>query len=212
MKLRVCVMVVGVFTAFFAGQSTFGQNVVFSEDFSKVKSLEESGWNVVKGKATKFEFKDGCLEIICGQAPYKGGDINRIVPLVTSGELTFEVALNTNHAKYDHFTLRIKLYGMMLAFKKNGSRSKLMRYYNKKWKDLSLEIPIAKKFKVKMVFDDSTGGVQYFVNDMDSPVMVEENVRIATPPPKKPSLIIANYGLASGELLNKLYSVKLTGK
>jgi hypothetical protein len=75
-----------------------------------------------------------------------------------------------------------------------------------------VNVPLGKKIKVKMLFDDASGVVQYFINDMESPVMVDENVKIADPPPKKVKIIIANYGLASGELLNKLFSVKLTGK
>ena len=186
------------------------EEVAFQQDFSKITSLPDAGWKRIVGQATKFRLKDGYLDMLFAQAPYKGGSISHAVPIITAGSLSFEIALDTNGAKYDHFSFKIHMYNITLSFKKAGARHDLMRYYNKKWKVLASNVALGKKVKVKMVFDNATKVVQYFVGDMESPAMIEEDVTLIPRDIHNPAILIANYGLASGELEHKMYNLKLS--
>ncbi len=186
--------------------------VVVNQDFSKITDLKAAGWNHFIGKATKFELKDGALNILCGQAPYKGGNINRRIPPVVAGELTFEVALNTNNGKYDHFSLKVQFYNIILAFKKLGTRHQLLRYNSKlkKWKILAENVPLGKKLKFRMLFDNEEKLAQYFINDMESPVMIDENIVLTPWQGKDYALLtIGSYGMSSGEIENKVFNLQL---
>jgi hypothetical protein len=186
-----------------------GDTIVFKQDFSKITSLKDAGWKSVNGLATKFELKDGCLEMFFAQAPYKGGHIHHEVPLISKGTLSFELALDTNREKYDHFSFKISMYNITLSFKKVGSRHDLIRYYNGKWKVLANNVPLVKKFKVKISFDNEEKIVQYFIDDMESPVMIDEEVILVPEKGKSPILLIGNYGLATGNLEHKIYNIEL---
>lgn len=201
MLLGLCIMPVAI----------ADNEVVFQQDFSKDANLEGAGWKSFTGQATEFMLKDECLEMLFSNAPYKGGNIHRIIPAIASGTFTFDVAINTNNAIYDHFSLKINLYNLNLAFKQAlGSGHKLMRLYDGKWKDIADNIPVGKKIKVKIVFDNSTKVVQYFVDDMDNPVMIDENVTLVPADPSAPLLMIGNYGLAAGKLEHKMFNIALS--
>jgi hypothetical protein len=203
-------MLIGITLGFGFMISMQAEEVAFKQDFSKITSLPDAGWKRVVGQATKFRLKDGYLDMLFAQAPYKGGSISHAVPIITAGSLSFELALDTNGAKYDHFSLKVHMYNITLSFKKIGARHDLMRYYKGKWKVLAGNVPLAKKIKVKMLFDNSTKVVQYFVNDMESPAMIEEDVTLTPKDPDAPVVMIANYGLASGNLEHKMYNVQLS--
>ncbi len=183
--------------------------VVFQQDFSKITSLEDAGWKSFTGQATEFSLKNGCLRMMFSNAPYKGGNIHQIIPAITSGTLTFEVALDTNGAQYDHFSLQTNIYNLNLAFKMMGNQ-KLMRYYDEKWKDVADNVPLGKKIKIKIVFDNNTKIVQYFIDDMENPVMIDENVTLVPVDASAPLLLIGNYGLAAGKLEHKMFSISLS--
>ena len=185
--------------------------IIIQHDFSKITNIESDGWKCFPGQGTEFNLQDGCLRMLFANAPYKGGNINRTVPQIDSGSLIFEVAVDTNGTGYDHFSLKINLCNLLLAFKQTlGTGHKLIRFYDGKWKDVADNIPVGKKIKVKIVFDNSTKVVQYFVDDMDNPVMIDENMTIASPGPSASLLIIGNYGLATGKLEHKMFNIVLS--
>lgn len=197
---------VNLLAMFFILNSAFGEEPVWEEKFDKSATLEEAGWQLEKKLATdEFKIADGKLKALCTFKPYAGSSYSREIPFVHRGMLTFNAQINSA-AGYNHLSLRLNLYNIMLSFR--GENKTLERYYNDKWRNVG-KVPENKWIKYKMVFDSEQRTVEYYIDDMDNPVMVDQDVKLEPAKDGKNKIYIGNYGLASGNILNELDDIQL---
>lgn len=197
---------VSLLAIFFVLNSASGEELVWEEKFGKSGTLEESGWKQEKKLATdEFKIEDGKLKALCTFKPYDGSSYSREIPFESRCVLTFNARIN-GAAGYNHLSLRLNLYNIMLAF--HGYNGSLGRYYDQKWRTVG-QVPINKWIKYKMVFDSDRSTVEYYIDDMDSPVMVDMDVKLSPAKDGKDKFYIGNYGLSAASMLNELDDVQL---
>jgi Putative glutamine amidotransferase len=182
--------------------------IVWQENFDKPGTMKSNGWTPVKvSPRDNWKIKGGTLKALCAFQPYKGSCYTKEIPFINKGVLTFDVNINSNHAKnYKHLSLQFKFYNILTSFK--GYKKNWMRLYKGKWRIMG-KIPNAKWIKCKIVFDNTAGSAEYYIGDMANPTMVDTDIKFKPEKNGKGKLMLGNYGLANTTVLNEVDNIRL---
>ena len=178
--------------------------VVFSEKFNNIKSLEEIGFKKIRdNKKDVFEIINGELRMTFFNSPNKGTSYRKKVAIPKYGELNFELRISPVD-KYDNFSLQMKLGKLLFGFRNPYWRI-LCRSTNK-WLHAG-KISTNEYHKLRIRFNTEKKYAEYYVDDMKNPVLVDNASDIQEN--ANGELVIANYGHASGKIVHTLQSIEL---
>lgn len=188
--------------------------ILFQQDFSKISDLEKEGWEINDpGNTVSVETgKDG-LVLNFRHKPYKGGTLSHLVPAAENEEITLDMNIGAAYTNYQHFSLKFAFENMLFAIKNYFGGHLLLRYSirDNKWITISTEVPLSKRTRIRIQSFKTEKGktLQYFIDDMESPVFFEEAVNEKAAPVGKEYISIGNYGLSLGEITHIIYSLTL---
>ena len=180
--------------------------IVWSEKFEKDGSLVDNGYKqTCDNKKDQITVQDGVLTMVCQKSPYKGCAFTKNIPGLLRGELTFEASTGSG-AGYDHMCLYMSMGGMSFCWRANTAWH-LYHPKEKKWHPLTTRVSNGVWHKYKISFDAVNHTAEFFVDDMENPVFIDEKSEYA--PADKVVFRIVNYGLCSGTIVNKLKNIEL---
>ena len=180
--------------------------VVWSEKFEKEGSPADNGFTLaVDNRKDQFTIRDGVLTMVCQNSPYKGTRYKRNVPGLLRGELTFEASTGSG-TEYNHFSLVMNMGGLFLSW---HSPSAWLIFHPKenRWQTLTALLKNGSWHKYKIRFDALSRKAEFYVDDMANPVFIDENSEYV--PRREVTFQIANYGLCSGTIVNRLRNIEL---
>lgn len=178
--------------------------VIFSEKFNNIKSLEEIGFKKIRdNKKDVFEIINGELRMTFFNSPYKGTSYRKKVAVPKYGELNFELKISPA-GDYDNFSLQMKLGNLLFSFRKPYWR--IFRRGTNKWLYAG-KIDTDKYHKCRIRFNTEKKYAEFYVDDMKNPVLVDNESDIREN--ANGELVIANYGHASGRIINILQNIEL---
>jgi len=189
------------------------ERVIYCDNFKETKDLTSSGWEIKEGKGpTKWEItEDGNLKVIHCTMPYKGGRIVRTVPAIEKGYFEFECKIGG--ANNQHLSLQIFLFGQMTAFNGYGSaRIQWNRYEGpptNKWFTIATHIEPDKWHKFRILFDVNKKTFEFYVDDMEDPVNLHENIPVDISKAENCFIGFGDYALCSGEVVNYIRNIRL---
>ncbi len=213
MKTLLKVFLIMFLPVFFAVLNVSAEeNVVFSDNFAEMEDLASAGWKLQDDIGpTKFELtKDNGLKITHCTVPYRGDKIAKVIPAAKKGYLEFEAKIG--NANNQHLSLQVYFLGQLTSFNGYGvKRINWNRYQGKpdqKHYDIMNNIDPDKWHKFRIFFDADEKIFEFFVDNMDDPVDVHTNVPFDTNNKEHLSVVIGDYALCSGEVINYVKSVK----
>lgn len=182
---------------------------VWTEDFSKGPTFEDNGYKP-DGKpdpADKAEFKDGDLTFQCAKGI--GSRFIKKVPYIRKGQFSFYWKLNMKRAPgFNHLNMIMRFYNMHLYI--NGGAGAIMRYNGGKKDDKRLsQLKNNTWYRVCIKFDMDKKRVEYYINDMRTPVLVDEDFVFPADVAEKPTFMIGNYGKSNGTFANCVRNIEL---
>jgi len=189
------------------------ERVVYCDNFKEVKNLEAAGWKIVENVGpTKWEIiEGGILKVTHCTMPYKGKRIVKSVPAVEKGYFEFEAKIGG--ANNRHLSLQVFLFGQMTAFNGYGSaRIKWDRYEappTNKWFNIATHIEPNKWHKFRIFFDVNKKSFEFYIDDMEDPVIFHENVPIDISKSENLFIGFGDYGLCPGEVVNYIRNIRL---
>lgn len=179
--------------------------VVYSESFDGSRSLEQRGFRKIRDNGKDvFEVVGGELKMVCYPTPYKGKSYSRKIPMPKYGELNFEVKVNANQGEYTNYSLQMKFGSLMFAFQ--FPRWRVRRPAEDKMLHAGY-ISLNKYHKCRIRFKSEEHYAEYYVDDMENPVLVDSESNLKYQP--EAELVIANYGLPRGIVTNHLRNLEL---
>ncbi len=209
--MKVCLLL--AFVAGFAVQNSFAEeNVIFCDNFKEIADFASGGWKLQDDIGpTKFELtKEDGLKIFHCTVPYRGDKIAKAIPAVRKGYLGFEAKIGG--ANNQHLSLQVYLFGQLTSFNGYGVKKiNWNRYEGKptqKHFDIMNNIEPDKWHKFRILFDADEKTFEFFVDNMDDPVDVHTNVPFDPNNPEHLFVIIGDYALCPGEVINYVNNVK----
>lgn len=202
---KIFTLLLGLFVFFFLHSAE--EKVIWEESFRKDGPLENAGYSVYrKNPKDVFEVKNGVLNLSCFNAPYKGTYLRKPVPIVPKGEFSFEIRTCTNgKLNSDNSSLKIHYGQHVFAFRHpHWERYDLEK---KRWY-VAGKINDSKWHKCKVRFDAEKKLAEYFIDDMEFPVSVNEEFLYK--PKTLPFFGVENYGLSQENVDYSLRNVKVT--
>ncbi len=180
-------------------QDARGAEIHLDEKFDSF-NLEEGQWNLsATPDASQWEAEEGHLKATFFFKPYQGGEISRMLPEVSRGELSFKVRFPTERG-YDHFALQVKLGNLHTAFN-HVRQHEWQRHLpeERRWTVLSGKIPKGEWTTFRIRFDNEAGVIEYYRDEETTPVHIETDVAVL-PVEGSPGLelVFGNYGLSTG--------------
>lgn len=187
-------------------------NVLFEEKFAVNGTPEDNGFKIiVKNQKDEFTVSGGVLKMICSNKPYRGTAIQKRVPLPAQCELIFDanIGMTGTSGNFNNASLKIEFGNLLMAFR--NRQWWCHKPSENKWiVPAKIKNNVWNTFKIRL--DANTKRAEFFVNDMTTPVFVDEKCEYD--PKKQFTLTIANYGLARGTIVNavrNLRIMKITG-
>ncbi len=179
---------------------------IWHETFAKDGSLQDNGYTqTVNNGKDIFTVKGGVLNMVCQNSPYKGSTFTKNFPGVLRGEISFEAAVGEGNG-YNHLSLTIAFGNLNLAWRPTRSYQ-LYHPKENKWYQLSNLITNGAWNKYMIRFDAVKGTAEYYVNDMDNPVFIDEKSEFV--PLKETVFMVRNYGLCGGAIVNKIRNIEV---
>lgn len=190
-----------------AGSMLAADEVLWQENFAKDGSLQDNGFKIiVNNPKDSFTVKNKEVVFHCSNKPYRGLTFQKKVQLVPQSEFYFEAkiaAAGTNG--FDHSSLKIELGNMLLTFRKN--KLWIHRPSKNDWiQPGKIKYNVWQKYKIR--FDAANRTAEYYIDDMNIPVFVDEKSEFD--PSKGDMLRLGNYGLSSGTVICALRNLKYT--
>ena len=191
----------------FAGSILAADEVLWQEDFAKDGSLPDNGFKiVVNNPKDTFSVKNKEAVFNCTNAPYKGLTVQKKVQLVPQSEFTFEAKIAAQGTeKFSLFALKMELGNLVISF-----RDRKLWIHRPKTNDWiqpgKIKYNVWQKYKIR--FDAANRTAEYYIDDMDIPVFVDEKSEFD--PSAGDMLRLGNYGLSSGTVICALRNLKYT--
>ena len=190
-----------------SGSILTADEILWQENFDNDGTLQDNGFNVVvKNPKDSFAVKNKEAILTCSNAPYKGLLLQKKVQLVPQSEFTFEANIRMDGSKrFTMMALKIELGNMLMSFRNREWH--IHRYSKNDWFAAGkIKYGVWQKYKIR--FDASTRTAEYFIDDMDIPVFVDDKSEFD--PTVSNLLKIGNYGLSSGTVICALRNLKYT--
>lgn len=178
--------------------------VIFSEKFNKITSLEEIGFRKIRdNKRDVFKIDKGELRMACFHSPHKGTAYAKKIAVPEYGELNFELRISPAGV-YNNFSLQMKLGNLLFSF-----RDPYWRIYRRKTNTwlYAGKISVNQYHKFRIRFNSVKKYAEFYVDDMKNPVLVDSESDIKADAAAE--LLIANYGHASGQINHALQNIEL---
>jgi len=151
------------------------------------------------------EIKDGELILHCSPQPINKGALYRIImPEVEAGRLCFEAYPNADHLAptvYSNMSLYVRFSNLLISFSPNY----WTRFVAERGSKSMCPAPRGQWIKCMVAFDRKKEMVSYYCDDMEVPVFVDHALAISSPL----HFTVGNYGLAQGQITNKLRNIRL---
>ena len=182
-------------------------NVLFEEKFAVNGTPEDNGFKIiVNNPKDEFTISGGVLKMVCSNKPYRGTAIQKRVPLPAQCELIFDA--NTGMAgtsgNFNNASLKIEFGNLLMAFR--NKQWWCHKPSENKWiVPAKIKNNVWNTFKIRL--DANTKRAEFFVNDMTTPVFIDEKCEYD--PKKQFTLTIANYGLARGTIVNAVRNLRI---
>ena len=185
--------------------------IVWKEDFSKGSTMEANGYKKIadNGKDT-IEIKDGVMRFRCETSPYKGSAYIKKMPFIRRGELSFDIMMNAEKStNFTHLSMTVSLYEALMICP-HGTNKFIQRYNPGTQRNNNLaKINSGEWYRMAIRYDLDKRTAEYYVNDMENPVFVDEYFPFNMDQAFKSNLKIGNYGLAPGDVVNCLRNIQL---
>ena len=180
--------------------------VVWSGKFEKEGSPADNGFKRYRDNGKdQFTVRDGVLTMVCQNSPYKGSGYEKAIPGIPRGELTFE-AFTGSGTGYNHYSLSMGM-GRLLFSWRGKNAWHLYHPKENRWHTLSDQVSNKVWHKYKISFDTIHHTAEFYVDDMENPVFIDEKSEFV--PGKNVKIRISNYGLCNGTIINKLRNIEL---
>ena len=180
--------------------------VVWSGKFVKEGSPADNGFKMYRDNGKdQFTVRDGVLTMVCQNSPYKGTGYEKTIPGISRGELTFEAVTGLGTG-YNHYSLSMGM-GRLLFSWRGKNAWQLYHPKENKWHPLSDHVSNGVWHKYKISFDAIHHTAEFFVDDMENPVFIDEKSEFI--PGKNVHFRISNYGLCNGTIVNRLRNIQL---
>jgi|GEM_PF-3378107 len=209
--LRICLML-SFLMAGFAVQRVFPEEkVIFCDNFKEIKDLASAGWQLKEGKGpTKWELTEEGLKITHCTVPYQGARIVKAIPAARKGYLEFDAKIGD--ANNRHLSLQVYLFGQLTCFNGYGTRRINWNRYQgmplQKHFDIQNNIEPDKWHKFRISFNADEKTFEFFVDDMKDPVDVHTEVPFDPGNPEHLFVVIGDYALCPGEVINYVNNVR----
>ena len=197
--LLICMLIIGsILTA---------DEMLWQEDFAKDGSMQDNGYSVfINNPKDNFTVKNKEAIFTCTNAPYKGLIVQKKVQLAPQSEFTFEAKIAAQGAeKFSLFALKMELGNSVISF-----RDKKLWIHRPKTNDWiqpgKIKYNVWQKYKIR--FDAANRTAEYYIDDMDIPVFVDEKSDFD--PTANDLFKIGNYGLSSGTVVCGLRNIRYT--
>ena len=181
--------------------------IIWEEPLSGNGSLESNGYSVYRTNSKDtMEIKDGVLNITCYNSPYKGTYLRKAVPIIPKGEFSFEIRTCTNgRVNTDNSSLKIHYGQHIFAFRHpHWERYDLDK---KRW-FVAGKLNNNQWHKCKVRFNAEKKLAEYFIDDMEHPVSVNEDFNYKEK--TLPFFGIENYGLSRETVSYSLRNIRMT--
>ncbi|MBR2723812.1 MAG: hypothetical protein IKB77_05705 [Lentisphaeria bacterium] len=191
----------------FCAVTATAAQTLWQENFDNDGTLQDNGFSVVvKNPKDSFAVKNKEAILTCSNAPYKGLLVQKKVQLAPQSEFTFEAKIAAHGTeKFSLFGLKMELGNLLISF-----RDKKLWIHRPKKNDWiqpgKIKYNAWQKYKIRL--DASNRTAEYYIDDMDIPVFVDEKSDFD--PTVSNLLKIGNYGLSSGTVICALRNLKYT--
>lgn len=183
------------------------ENVIFEENFAVDGTPEDNGFNViVNNPKDTFSVANGVLNMVCSNVPYKGTTLTKRVPTPAQCEIIFDVNsyMTGSSGNFNNLSLKIEFGNLLMAFRKGQFESHVPS--KNAWNAVAkIKNNTWNTFKIRL--DANAKRAEFFVNDMTTPVFVDEKCEYD--PKAKYTLTIGNYGLAKGTIKSALRNFRV---
>ena len=180
--------------------------VVWSVKFEKEGSLADNGFKRYRDNGKdQFTVRDGVLTMVCQNSPYKGTGYEKTMPGLLRGELTFE-AFTGSGTGYNHYSLSMGMGNLLISWRGKNAWH-LYHPEENKWHPLTDRVSNGVWHKYKISFDAINHTAEFYVDDMENPVFIDERSEFITG--NNVNFRISNYGLCRGTIVNKLRNIEL---